>query len=89
MTHIAQRVRVSILLSTVLMATTPAMAYVEPGTGNLMLQLLFGGLTGMGLLCKLYWKNLWQGFKALKPMPPTNSQPEPVAVEPQGKKPDA
>lgn len=56
------------------MLPTPAFAYVEPGTGNLILQLLFGGFAGIGLLFKLYWRNLSQALGKYKATSRDNSQ---------------
>ena len=53
--------RISIL-STCLMAvalvgtTTPAHAYLDPGTGSMILQVLLGGFAGVALAGKLYWR---------------------------------
>ena len=30
-------------------------AYMDPGTGSLFLQLLLGGVAGAALIVKLYW----------------------------------
>ncbi len=53
--------RISIL-STCLMAvalvgtTAPAHAYLDPGTGSMILQVLLGGFAGVALAGKLYWR---------------------------------
>ena len=36
-------------------------AYLDPGTGSMILQLLLGGIAGMAIVLKLYWHK----FKAL------------------------
>ena len=33
----------------------PAYAYLDPGTGGMMVQLLLGGVAGIGVLGRLYW----------------------------------
>lgn len=33
-------------------------AYMDPGTGSLFLQLLLGGVAGAALIVKLYWHRL-------------------------------
>jgi hypothetical protein len=38
--------------------TRPALAYVDPGSGSVILQLLFGGAAGVMMLVKLSWKHL-------------------------------
>lgn len=34
-----------------------AFAYLDPGSSSLLLQLLFSGVTGILIICKMYWKN--------------------------------
>jgi hypothetical protein len=41
--------------------TGPAWAYLDPGTGSMMLQLLLGGIAGAMVMGKLYWHRL-RGF---------------------------
>lgn len=40
---------------------TPAHAYIDGGTGGLIVQLLLTGLLGLGVVLKIYW----QKFKGL------------------------
>lgn len=35
---------------------TPAFAYVDPGSGGMMMQLLLGGVAGVTVLLRLYWQ---------------------------------
>ncbi len=37
---------------------SPAHAYLDPGTGSMLLQLLLGGLVGAAATIKLYWHRL-------------------------------
>lgn len=39
----------------------PAFAYLDPGTGSILLQLLLGGVAGSLVVIKLYWHK----FKSL------------------------
>lgn len=34
------------------------MAYLDPGTGSMLLQLILGGAAGVGMIIKLYWRKL-------------------------------
>ena len=34
----------------------PAWAYLDPGTGSMVLQVLLGGFAGLALVCRLYWR---------------------------------
>ena len=36
-------------------AAPEAHAYLDPGAGSMLLQVLLGGLAGVGVLAKLYW----------------------------------
>jgi hypothetical protein len=38
--------------------TSPAHAYLDPGTGSMILQVLLGGVAGIALAGKLYWHKL-------------------------------
>lgn len=37
---------------------SPAMAYLDPGTGSMILQLVLGGVAGALVILKLYWARL-------------------------------
>ena len=37
-------------------STSSAQAYLDPGTGSIILQVLLGGVAGLALACKLYWQ---------------------------------
>ena len=36
----------------------PAQAYLDPGTGSILLQVVIGGVAGLGVVVKLYWHRL-------------------------------
>ncbi len=38
--------------------TKPAYAYLDPGTGSMLLQLLLGGVAGALVVGKLYWHRI-------------------------------
>jgi hypothetical protein len=42
-------------LAAALFDTRPAWAYLDPGTGSMMLQVLLGGIAGAMVVGKLYW----------------------------------
>jgi hypothetical protein len=54
----AQGFRLVIAVMMVGMSTSAAHAYLDPGTGSIILQLLLGGVAGLALTCKLYWQKL-------------------------------
>lgn len=37
-------------------APTPAHAYLDPGSGSMLLQLILGGVAGVAVAVKLYWR---------------------------------
>ena len=53
----------------------PAYAYLDPGTGSILLQLLLGGVAGFLVIGKLYWQRI-KDFFGLGDKKPTNSPDE-------------
>ncbi|HKZ96753.1 MAG TPA: hypothetical protein VJ045_07210 [Hyphomicrobiaceae bacterium] len=50
-------------MAALLMATSPAEAYLDPGTGSFVLQMLLAGALAVGASIKLFWhriKELWR-----------------------------
>ena len=45
----------------VVVAASPAQAYLDPGTGSMILQILLGGIAGVAVIAKLYWRKI-KGF---------------------------
>jgi hypothetical protein len=43
------------------MDTAPILAYIDAGTGSLLLQFLIGGLLGLAFIGKMFWRNLVAG----------------------------
>ncbi len=43
----------------------PAYAYLDPGTGSLIVQLLVAGLLGVALTIKLFWRRIRAGVASL------------------------
>jgi hypothetical protein len=50
---------------TLCMSTSSANAYLDPGTGSIILQVLLGGIAGLAVALKLYWDKLlsWMGIR--------------------------
>lgn len=42
----------------VLMVARPAFAYLDAGSGSMLVQLLLGGFAGLAVIVKLYWRRL-------------------------------
>jgi len=41
-----------------LLVATPAFAYIDPGSGSMLVQLVTGGAAGAMVLARLYWKRV-------------------------------
>jgi len=50
------------------------LAYMDPGTGSLFLQLLLGGVAGAALIVKLYWHRLLTMVGVKKPEPASDEK---------------
>ena len=46
------------LVGFMFLSATPAQAYVDPGSGSLILQLLLGGVASGLVMVKMYWKRI-------------------------------
>ena len=46
----------------VLWDASPAYAYLDPGTGSIILQALLGGIAGAAIAAKLYWSRIKSFF---------------------------
>lgn len=46
----------------------PAHAYLDPGNGSMLIQLILGGAAGVVVLCRMYWHKLlmWLPCKTQK-----------------------
>ena len=42
--------------SMLVLTAAPAFAYIDPGSGGMMMQLLLGGAAGVVVLARLYWR---------------------------------
>lgn len=49
--------RVFITIALLLIATD-TLAYLDPGTGSMLLQVILGGVAAVGVVIKLYWHKL-------------------------------
>ncbi len=38
--------------------TEPAFAYLDPGTGSMLLQVILGGIAAVGVALKLFWHKI-------------------------------
>ncbi len=64
-------------------APRPALAYLDPGTGSILLQVVLGGIAGLGVIAKIYWGRIRKLFGLHKSdsikidRPPSNDRPDP------------
>ena len=52
---------IAAVFSTTLFSASPAFAYLDPGTGSMILQAIIGGIVGGMIAIKVYWKKV-KGF---------------------------
>ena len=48
----------AVVVLLVLAFERPAEAYLDPGSGSMFLQVLLGGVAGVAVIAKLYWRRL-------------------------------
>ena len=58
---------VFLVMLTVLVAEAPAAAYLDPGAGSMLLQVLLGGTAAAGVLVKVFWRSLTMPFRRRQP----------------------
>jgi len=47
-----------ILVVLLMLLASDALAYLDPGTGSMLLQVILGGIAAIGVAIKLYWHKL-------------------------------
>ena len=50
-----RRILVLTLLLSVFALEAPVAAYLDPGSGSMILQVLLGGVAAVGVVARLYW----------------------------------
>lgn len=45
------------------LVTKPAFAYLDPGTGGMLIQIVLGGVAGLAVAGKLFWHQLKSFFR--------------------------
>ena len=72
------RVVISALVVLLVIGTgNPAWAYLDPGTGSMILQIVLGGVAGALVAGRLYWQKIKGVFSRRKPAPGKSSDAEP------------
>jgi len=63
-----KKISLWIVLSIALLLTIfdfEAQAYIDPGSGSVLLQLLLGGVAGVAVVAKLYWERIKDRCRSL------------------------
>ena len=53
----------------------PVLAYLDPGSGSMMLQVIAGGLAAAAVTLKVYWRRLMKFLRVRKPDEETAEAP--------------
>ncbi len=61
------------------MKSTLLLAYLDPGTGSIIIQAVVGGVLGGMLVIKLFWKKIVSFFKGGNPQTESRSDQTPPA----------
>ena len=64
----------ALLFASVLRVDAPAHAYLDPGTGSMLVQLLLGGVAGALVVGKLYWQRI-KAFFGRQPVQGASREP--------------
>ena len=54
---------VLLIVGAALLLPAPAYAYLDPGSGSLVLQAMLAGAAGAAVVIKMYWKKLVSRFR--------------------------
>ena len=57
---------------------TTVLAYLDPGSGSMILQILAGGLAAVAVTAKLYWNRILRFLRIRKDEPEVSQTPEPA-----------
>ncbi len=64
----------AVVFLAVLQTAAPAQAYLDPGTGSMLVQMLLGGVAGALVIGKLYWHR-FKAFFNRQPSHNVNQEP--------------
>jgi len=67
---------VSIIFLGIVMFAEPAFAYLDPGTGGMLIQIILGGLAGLAVAGKLFWHQLKSFFRPSRDDKPDSTSDE-------------
>jgi hypothetical protein len=66
-TSVRRTTNTVMLVLLLLVAETPIHAYLDPGAGSMVLQVVLGGVAAVGVLCKLFWRSLTEPLRKRDP----------------------
>lgn len=69
-----------------LLASTPALAYLDPGTGSMILQGIIAGIAAVSFTLKIYWYRIKGFFTRSGSNPDEDEKPEAGDPEPYSRK---
>ncbi len=61
---------------------TTVLAYLDPGSGSMILQIIAGGLAAVAVTAKLYWNRLLRFLRIKKAEPETTASTTEAAQKP-------
>jgi hypothetical protein len=64
-----------ILFLLLLTAAVPVYAYLDPGTGSMLLQVILGGVAAVGVAVKMFWHRIVAFFSPSKGSKAGNDAP--------------
>ena len=54
---------ISVVFISLCLTNEPAFAYLDPGTGGMLIQIVLGGVAGLAVAGKLFWHQLKSFFR--------------------------
>ena len=52
-----------VIFLSLFLTSEPSFAYLDPGTGGMLIQIILGGLAGLAVAGKLFWHQLKSFFR--------------------------
>lgn len=61
--------RIALVLAACLLIASPAYAYLDPGTGSMLVSAVLGVAAALALAVKMFWYRLTSFFRGKRPAP--------------------
>jgi hypothetical protein len=76
MAQLRSAIILALALGVILLAYPPrAQAYLDPGTGSYLIQVLLAGLLAGGVAVRLFWRNITGFFRRIFPRQSAHEEP--------------